>query len=95
MKEAWERIALATEQACDIVMDRSRLANLCILSALAFNVGLLSRRSKMWNALTLRKSLDELALSPLPKLRNSAKTWTTLADLAQRVSGKMQAVGGA
>jgi hypothetical protein len=76
MKAAWDAVRLAAEDVCRNAADALRISNLCILAALAFDAGLTKGlRRKSWCADRLRSSIDQIALSALPKLSASKKTW--------------------
>lgn len=93
MKTAWNDVNQVAAQACHGVDNSARLTNLCILSALAFDRGLIANQNR-WNDGTLRISLERLALSPLPTL-SSSKTWASLASLAKRAAERIATAGGA
>jgi hypothetical protein len=96
MKIAWQHVRLAAQKVCHRRDDAVRLTNLGIVSALAYDVGLVGVRNnkKSWNARTLRNSLDEIALSPLPKLTKSEKSWSALAQSAKEAASLLEAAGG-
>jgi hypothetical protein len=95
MKTAWEEVRLEAEDICLRPEEAGRLSNLCILSALAFHLGLLEGESrKTWGTASLRNSLATLALSPLPEVTESANAWRSLAQSARKAASLIEASGG-
>src|SRR5262249_24289830 len=95
MRVGWEAVRLAAQKVCARPHDSIRLSNLCILAALAFDAELITkRRTKLWNTLGLRRSLDAIALSPLPQLRGSETAWNNLASVAQSAASIMESLAG-
>jgi N-6 DNA Methylase len=72
----------AANAVCKSRDDENRLTNLCVVSALAFRLGLLVRNNLNWDGSGLRFALDQVALSPLPATIASTKPWDTLARLS-------------
>lgn len=87
MKAAWENVLCAAHKVCNGPEEAVRITNLCILAARAFNLGLAGEpNEKTWSAAALRTTLERIALSPLPRVTDSARAWSRLAQLAQRAS---------
>lgn len=95
MKTAWEHTRLAAQRMCNDAEDSIRLTNLSIVSALAFDKELVSiRQKKAWSSSTLRRTLDDLAVSPLPELAKSERGWMALAKSASEAASLLEAAGG-
>ena len=96
MTTTWNEVRLAAENVCDDAESARRVSNLSILAALAFDAGLAgsTRRKVSWSAQALCATMEQIALSPLPKLGRSKTAWATLAGAAQQSATLVEATGG-
>jgi hypothetical protein len=94
MKIAWQEVRLVAEKVCYRPADAIRLSNLCILAAIAFDLGLIRNQNrKVWGPAPLHNCLDRLALAPLPKTTKSVSAWSSLAQVAQKLASLIVTTG--